>query len=363
MSEPLHTEDVETKTTYEKLSGRPFASTKPDLTPASLGITTENPYQYIKISKTHGRNMTEATASKKVIWGGPYSGDIYGDKNVKGSDMSEAHLEIGENGNYDVRARGLMDDISLLRTRKASEFLRKNGLPTEALRSVKTLKKVWIKDGEKWKKISVHKWEENELERIKNENPKFYEQFKTYLKETKFVVIERDVQVDERVEDIQLSCQKNDLRRTMQPIFKWLNSVTVVTNRGLISDTPKPEKFEVTNEGLKKYFGDYLPSQMGIYLGRLHRLGVAHGSSHNQNWSAVGTLYDADSVYGKPIFSDDEKPSGNAIDEDIFLSMSTLEDLALDLKGTDEFKGVDLKSLEFEVSYNFVLNYNNARFD
>lgn len=328
------------ETTFESRIGQPFAK--------KVGGIAVSGFE--KISDAHGRNLTESASSKRAVWTGEYLGDIFGARSVKGASTSDAYLEEGENGEYDVRAHGLTDDVALPRLLRASDFLRKNGLPTEAIRSVSDLTGVRVKG----KEIPIDEWEKEELERVKNEFPDLYGAFKTFLKETKFIVIERDVQVDERIRDLKLAHGEKRLKEFMAPIFKWLNVATASRNSGIISGTPRPDKFDDTAESFDRYFESYLPSQMGIYLGRLHKLGVIHGSSHDQNWSVVGTLYDADTISGKPIFSDDDSPTAADFEADVWTSLETINSLNEDLGYAGELKSQSL--------FNFIKNYLLSRF-
>lgn len=366
MSEPLRTESIEARILYEKGAGEPFIKNKavPAATASSALESEKVRGKYERISREHGRSMTETASSKKVVWGGPFSGDIFGARNIKGTNMSEIKIESTIAEQYGVRAHGLMDDTDIPRIERASEVLRKNGLPTEALRAIVELKNVWA-GGEKDKtreRVPVGIWKLEELKRIKKEKPELYEKTKTYFKETKFVAIERDVQVDERVEDLIAACEENRLRQFLEPVFKWLNVATAVKNGGIIAGTPKPEGFEYKKQDIYRYFASYLPSQMGIYLGRLHKLGLAHGSPHAQNWSAIGTLYDTDSVYGKPVFSDDEAPTRNALIGEISLTYANIHDLISSLRDTNEFRVADPDKIEDVACYNFVHSYLAARF-
>jgi hypothetical protein len=133
---------------------------------------------------------------------------------------------------------------------------------------------------------------------------------KKYLQSTDFFIEDRDLQVAERLRDLKKIKTESQFRQVMEPIFKWVNLATNSLKSGIISDTPVPNRFEFNPADIQRYFGEWLPSQMGIYLARLHKLGLVHQFPHAQNWSVVGTLYDLDSVWGSvlgdPLITDDD---------------------------------------------------------
>ena len=102
-------------------------------------------------------------------------------------------------------------------------------------------------------------------------------------------------------------------KKTLGRIFNWVN----VRNELM----GKEERFDVNKkEDIRRYLGEYLPREMGRYLARFHRLGLAHGFATFHNWSAVGTLYDLDSVHGKPL-GDNKAITDEEISRDIGLSV------------------------------------------
>lgn len=313
---------------YSDGLGLPFELGRGNMAPACIGSAGENPSiklraevwdekevvgvkpqnDFEKISMAHGRSMTEAATSKKSVWGGPLPGDIYGARSLKGTAMYQGlRVEAGGIADYGVEAWGLMDDSCIDRVIRASEVLRRHGLPTEKPVLIQELAEIVKRKGTRtWEKISMSKWKKD---LIKYPRQVIQSEINKYLSETKFVSFSRDVQVDERLRDIDFKIQNlGDLKEFLDPVFKWLNVATRYKNSGLIAGTPRPPVFNLKKDSIDNYFNNYLPKQMGTYLGRLHRLEIAHGFPHNQNWSVVGTLYDLDSVHGKAIFSDDGHP-------------------------------------------------------
>lgn len=402
MSEPLRTEPVKASEIFVDKLGRPFKPSKSSEVMTSLGHQSDV-YEFIKhsfgkeieevrpvipgyerISSEHRRNMTETFTTKAVVWGGSLSGDIYGARTVKGTSMLVKYRGGGE-GNigiddfelsrYGLRGFGLMDDSVSQRIIKASETMRQNGLPTERPRSIKELKEVWVRNKyRKWERKPVKVWEQERLDKIrvdintaKERGGSTYivkqygerlKKVERYLRETKFIALERDVQVDKRIENVIEAANNKELREMIVPIFKWLNAATQTRNSGLVPNTPKPEPFSYTEGDLKRYFGDYLPSQMGIYLARFHKLGLFHKYLHPGNWSAVGTIYDLDSVGGKIMFSDDEKHTDKDLVGDVTETLSSLKDLAYSMKIESGYGG----RFENQVTYTFLRNYLTEKY-
>lgn len=271
-------------------------------------IKTENRYELI--TDSHGRSMTERATSKSVFWRGNLPGDIYGAKSIKGTAMYQS-LRIGEGGiaDYGVQGKGLMDDACIDRCIRVSEVLRVHGLPTEKPVSVMLLNEVIRKkDSRFWEKIPISKWKKIKLDEI-DENRGWRKTVDRYFSETNFASLERYVQVDERIKDLdQFTSSFENMVIFLNPIFKWLNVVTLYTKNSLISGTKQPEQYKTNRASMNRYFSIFLPTQIGTYLGRLHKLGIVHRYPHDQNWSMVGTLYDLDSPSGEAIYDSDGKP-------------------------------------------------------
>jgi len=117
-----------------------------------------------------------------------------------------------------------------------------------------------------------------------------------YLESTNFYVVERDLQVAERLEDL-YKRNGEEFTAMVGGVFKWLNVATQSKGEGIIPGTESPEPFDINKkEDIERFFGEYLPETMGHYLAKFHKLGGIHKFPHSQNWSLVGSLYDLDSV-------------------------------------------------------------------
>lgn len=311
----------------ERYPRSPFA--KRDV---AVSISEESPTNngegrsnYTIVSPEHGRAIVDTRINNMVIWGGTKSGDIYGAKDWKGANMNHVRLMKDEYGTLGWRAEGLKDNVGITRLQKASQILRDNGLPTENPTKIVKLLQV-VEDGKiipiwLWKTETIKAFESsaniaekmNDPEMAKRQR-KEAETAKEYLLGTDFYIEERDLQTAERLRDLEITKDEESFKKVIGPVFEWLNTIINTKKTGLIANTPAPEKFSFTPDDIKRYFGEWLPSQMGIYMARMHKLGLTHGFTHAQNWSVVGTLYDLDSVKG-PQLGDKENSKNNfAID-------------------------------------------------
>lgn len=267
----------------------------------------------VQISEHHGRAVVDERVKGNIIWADS-NGIVYGTRDWKGAlipDFSEVNLEDDPTSPYGLMARGLLDftdfESEIERVTKASSILRANGLPTEAPVRISRIKEL-IYNGEKLATEQVKRLylqrREKELENIEDpivlerEKDKF-DREKKYFQSTDFYIIERYLQRPERLRDLVYAPSREDLFMILGSTFRWLNTVFRGRKSGLISGSAVPNHFDISkNEDVVRYFTQYLPQQMGTYLGRLHRLGLVHNNATDQNWSVVGTLYDLQTVTG-----------------------------------------------------------------
>lgn len=396
----LHTEKVKTQRTYLETEHRPFKDSSPERADVAIGnprdrwvkvkqnfwdivqkgqdmVTGKPSRDYVRVSKYHRRNMTEKSTSGKAVWGGDQPGDIYGATSDKGGSMDYSDASGGVriepyiDSYYRTHAWGLMDDSSIGRVENASSFMRKNGLPTERPRDVKNIKEIWVsnvddKGRRVFEKKPIHIWEKEEMGRIgKVYGESTLANIQSYLDNTEFIVLTRDLQVDERLKDIGEGAKINELKKVLTPILRWVNVATESRASGLIPDTKAPEKFDPEKaDDLKRYLVEWLPDQMGTYLGRFHKIGLSHRYLHAQNWSAVGTIYDLDSVAGKGVYETDEDPSKSELDGDLNDTLNDINSLILlELPQCKEFALLDENELALEADMHFIRNYVAERFD
>ncbi|MBI4033289.1 MAG: hypothetical protein HY377_02140 [Candidatus Blackburnbacteria bacterium] len=268
-------------------------------------------YPRVQLSDHHGRAIIDPRM-RRVLWGDQY-GTLFGAKDWKGTIMEQVVIHDDSTSPYGLRAQGLKDNIGLGRIGEASRIMRENGLPTEVLVRVRKLREIWIGG----KLVPVGEWKagylkslDQDIEVAKGYGKRAREgwfrkkkrEVQGYFKKSDFYIIERDLQVGERLCDIGELRTEDDFTRVVAPIFRWVNAVAKAKGRGLMPDTEQPPRFDYSQApDVKRYFLSWLPEQMGIYLARFHALKLFHNYATNHNWSAVGVLCDLDSVRGVPL--------------------------------------------------------------
>lgn len=300
-------------------------------------------------SVKHGRATFDTRVEKQVVFFDTY-GNIFTAREWKGNTVPDfKDLKI-TGGNL----WGLMTLESLGHINEVSQFMRENGLPTEAIISAHFVKTVYF-DGvempiEKAKeKYKVHKKAEIEreskeldtkvtsflkkiniapneknlqsdqfLNSIEDQVPKNlkdeYEEITDkamYLRHdrkmisggtidtAKIIVVERGMPIGERLSDLDIAYTTDDYKKILKPIFEKINFITKVKGN-IMPGLEPPKNFDPNStESIRYYLNEYLPKQMGAYLGRFHKNGLAHHYTHGSNWNAIGILVDLDSVTGK----------------------------------------------------------------
>lgn len=282
-----------------------------------VGDMTGSPFkslsgEYSRISELHVRSFMDKVISGFVLWA-----DEFGNKmmavNVKGRvpDGEMPYLELDMYSDLDVRTHWMCDNTDVDRTEVVSEFMRRNGLPTEKIRKKSKIEKIQIKGV--W--LSIEELKEIMLANVKDiEN---IAKYKRYLDGIDFFALERELPIDERVHDLTI---KNDrygkkMKAILRPTFTYLRMVDGI-------------HLDVNNdEDIKLFITNILPKRMGEYLGKFHKLGLRHTYPGEKNWTLAGFLVDLDSVNGPPF---DGKPSSNwEIEQDLAQSLRTISALYL----------------------------------
>lgn len=312
---------------------RPFVDNPSQLIDVSVGDESD-PYvksnepsdlKYEKVGSTHGRSRVESVSNKKVLYG--QGSERYGSRDIKGAVMKDVHIETHSQHPYGVMVDGLMDDLMVERLFAASRVLRENGIATERPTKVSELKEIIVTNNgpsDKWRKISVDRWKLETLKRILSDSVSarkagkiqdsldkedLYRRLEDYFKTTRFVAVERDLQVPERLSDVAHITNEDDFKKFLIPILNWVNAH--------YSSSGEKYKWSPTNKNIGKYFEYSIPTVIGMTLGRVHNLELVHGFCHNQNWSVVGSLYDLDGVVGPKLGLGDPKPLQEDYQEDI----------------------------------------------
>ena len=270
--------------------------------------------RFRQLSFAHGRSVFDQGISREIIFGSPKY-PLLGSVDYKGNLVDRNIISIQkDNASYmGLRVKGLDIGTMIEGRRKSSDILWSLGLPTEVIISTHEI----IELVEKGKKIGIDQWKHQVIEDIKNGSrfvttdssgiEKKVEvapgEVEKFLKSVNFYVSERALQVPERIRDLVYSKQPDtELKALLRPVFQWINSAVKLKNSGIIRGTPAPETFDVNEpEDIKRYLEQWLPSQLAIFLARMHKNGVTHGYPHDQNASLAGTWYDLDSLKGLQI--------------------------------------------------------------
>ena len=284
---------------------------------------------YWIISPKAGRTIEDSRIGKKVVWGGDLPGDIYGDRDQKGGRF-EKIFTVTSDAYGEWRVKGLLPYIpqAIDREETASVLFRQAGLPTDVTRAIHLIKELPDAGGkyfgmEKWKSYAIQKLN-GKLANDPDRRSKLASA-KKWLSGQEFCIEVRDLQVAERLREIGLCQTSSEFEFMIRPIFKWVNAATDAKKSGLISGTPQPEHFEYTTQDIKRYFGEWLPEQMGIYIARLRNNHLTHSNTTAQNWSAAGTLYDKDTVVGVPL--GDKPPTIAQYKNDMTETLGALDEL------------------------------------
>jgi hypothetical protein len=270
----------------------------------------------------HGRSVS-FPESGSAIWADEF-GNVMLERNVKGFPHKAPYLQLDHNYSEGFRVNGLMSSSYLPRVRKASSYMRSHGLPTERIIHAREIKIVpsmgkYI-SVEEWKESAVVNWPEEFRQREK-ESPGFLRSVEARLREETFVVVERDLPLGERLQDLR------SLTPETAPDF--FRKVFLYYNQAISREARRSPGIELSAESAddqEKYLEEILPRRMGGYLAKFHSLGLYHHYPTGHNWTMAGCLVDLDSVGGSAIFKEDPPLTREAIGDDIGTTLSYICD-------------------------------------
>lgn len=261
----------------------------------------------IQLSPTHGRSVEDKRV-KDVLLFEDKNHVLFGTRGYKGGEMEGIELEEDEYSPYGIKTIGLKDNVGLDNIARASETLREHDLPTEVVTKKAQLEEVLI-DGQP---VPIDEWKRKVITDIQREidecSPEdnlkreqlvaWKAQVSEYLEKTDFYLVERNLQVAERVADILHARDIGEVRAILGKVFRWLKQAnTVSRSSGERWQYNFDRDLDPENDEDIIYFvSQWLPRQMGRYLSELHSLGCIHGFASYHNWSLAGTLYDLDSL-------------------------------------------------------------------
>lgn len=280
-----------------------------------------------QVSPDHGRAVYESIGGNPALWEDE-NGILHGMRDHKGT-LMESEREINDDmyGHYMLRVEGMKDGWVLSRILKASEYLGKRGIPTEAITEVRKLDQVvdngQVIDIDEWKDYAIQAYLRNPWKRGGHDAPE--ERVREYMK-ADFYALTRDLQVEERLRDLG-HLSKGDYHQFMEPIIKWYR----------LASKYRPDQFTPIDQNVQGLPGEPLseaelsdfmnrvvPTNMGRNVALTHLYDLAHGWCHAQNFSLVGTYYDVDSVHGSPL--GDKAITEQDIKRDFSMTLKALEE-------------------------------------
>lgn len=286
-------------------------------------------------SPAHGRDLTVVPDLKnedvKILFDGEYPADIYGDTTIKGVNMvATPTTERYAFNDLKTHTIGLVDKDVLKRIVRASDVMRKLGLPTEFPRKAWEINEIWVTNADgTTNKITIEEWKKLEIERVKTKLDEVDNLNNTlkYINDVHFVAIERDVQINIRLEDIERFANEHTLEQKMKPVFNWLNQVIKYKKLNILTGDPPQRPFTTSQEDLVRYFTEYYPAQAGAYIGTMRKNKLFHGFLHPGNFQGVPTVLDLDSVTGKLVFENDPEPSNENYAQDLCDAINSISGL------------------------------------
>jgi hypothetical protein len=278
----------------------------------STSRSEDSKYFYVE-STVHGRTIDEKASSGKVFWGGPFKCDKFGGRDLKGSREEYPYLNVRKllRKNPTLSVSGLYDETDVPYLIKASEYLRSNGLPTENIVAIYKPNEIAV-DG---KLIPIAEWRRKateqlskDLSMINRQDPELFKQGVEFINNAEFFQVEREVQVTERIRDLARCKNKEQFLKVIENPLKWINVATKVKHEGIIPGTEQPDPFDINSEeDIKRYLENWLPTQMGVYLGRLKKMGINNDYGHAQQWNLAATMDDAQSYSGEVLGTSPQK--------------------------------------------------------
>lgn len=202
---------------------------------------------------------------------------------------------------------GLMEGDALLRVLKASRLMREAGIDTEWIVRVLEPKELLFEservDPVTFKKKLLQKIiaqasEEDETLASEDEAAKVA----SAIKDMSFFVTLRAMSTSIRPGDFLQDNERDAAMAKVQRIFTLLNDMFIAEDEDSDWETFDPDN----QEHIDTYWTVTLPSLLGLSLGKLHNLGLAHHFPVSGNVNTLGGLVDLDSVHGQPLGLGDE---------------------------------------------------------
>ncbi len=301
--------------------------------------------QLIQVSPDHHRSFEMRYGEEGFIFWADEYGNMYGTIRLKGGNVSNPDVHVLDHAPSGFLIMGLQDSDSILRTVRASNLMRANGIDTEAVIRItepaqlqyegelvsreeykrRLIEKVWNDDKRRPRK-KKRGWTWIPASGITPSRPATREDIPKLTKELNemtFYFTTSALQVSERLLDLGHATSPENFEKMMGRVFTFVNARNKSQNR----NGHVYHEFDSKNpDDMARYFTSYLPEQIARNYSKLHNLGLVHTWPHLGNVSLAGGIYDVDSVAGKPLgFGDEEQDERDRLDDVDFLISGKLE--------------------------------------
>lgn len=353
--------------TLENIQGEKVAPTTAPFFPGYIGHFSvvshesgDSESTLVQVTKDHGRSFKLQFGETPSIFWQDEHWNIFSTLTTKGNRLENPQVAGDLQSPSGFLVYGMQDTDALVRTLRVSKLLREHHADTECyIRIIEPQALPY-----EGKLVPLEQFKNNLVKQVEELNspqgrgkkidfgttvsltdiPKLSE----HLDNSTFVITVRGMQVAERLQDLDKPATKEEFIKMMGEIFRYVNYV-----EGINLD---PEK----KEDLLRYFQEYLPKRIASNYGILHKLGLLHAYAHQGNISAVGSIYDLDSVRGESTKCGDERVEKDELRNEFYKVCSetaaTISRLAQ--KGFIETGEETIKTFEA----NFYSTYIGVRF-
>lgn len=284
--------------------------------------------EFIQISPSQKRSFEMRLTTPGFIFWDDEFGNLYGVLQEKGGNVTNPDARIEKRAPSGFIIWGLQDSDSILRTVRASNFMRSHNIATEAIVHLAEPSQLQFKGETVSREVFRQRLVEMISEKNHRKNSKNHDGWRAVtredlpklaaeLNEMTFYISTLGRQVSERFHDLTFAKSPQDLKKVMTRVFTFWNAKQrLLSKQGQVEG--EPEVLDIENPlDLVKYLSSILPKEIAENYAKLHNLGLVHTYPHLGNVSLVGSIYDTDSVYGEPLGLGDQKVTDEQIMADV----------------------------------------------